>query len=75
MDSESQFKYLGSGVVVNGRPNLKMWFEDVKRQRSGLEVVISVCGPRSLMNGARKAAAGASTVDGHFNIEEETFEL
>ncbi|EPE34249.1 Ferredoxin reductase-like, C-terminal NADP-linked [Glarea lozoyensis ATCC 20868] len=75
MGSESPFKYVGPGVVVNGRPNLKMWFEDVKRQRSGLEAVVSVCGPRSLMNGARKSAAEVSTVDGHFHVEEETFEL
>jgi predicted ferric reductase len=74
-DMGTGYKYVGPGVVVNGRPNLEMWFEEVKRQRGGLDAMVNVCGPRTLMNGARKAAAKSSSKTGLFYVEEEVFEL
>jgi hypothetical protein len=74
-EMEAAYEYTGPGVVVNGRPNLQAWFDEVKRQRFGLDKVVNVCGPRTLINSARNAAAKSSSSDGHFYVEEEVFEL
>jgi ferredoxin-NADP reductase len=49
--------------------------ERVKNMRPGMDVAMSTCGPRQLLDDARKAAAKASWDDSLFFVEEELFEL
>lgn len=68
-------KYEGPGEVRQGRPNLMQWFQHVKWVRAGLDVAVNLCGPRSLIDDARRAAAHVSGKDGLFYVEEEEFEF
>jgi hypothetical protein len=43
--------------------------------RPGLNAAVSTCGPRQLLDDARKAAAKASGDSSLFFVEEELFEL
>ncbi|KAG7294111.1 hypothetical protein NEMBOFW57_004175 [Staphylotrichum longicolle] len=68
-------KYEGPGEVCQGRPNLMQWFQHVKWVRAGLDVAVNLCGPRSLIDDARRAAAHVSSKDGLFYVQEEEFEF
>lgn len=72
---EAPYSYAGPGVVVGGRPDLDQWFAGVAGARRGMDVAVNLCGPGSLINGARRAAARASGRDGLFHVEEEVFEF
>ncbi|GAB1319409.1 hypothetical protein MFIFM68171_09619 [Madurella fahalii] len=69
------FKYEGPGQVHQGRPNILHWFRDIRGLRAGLDAAANLCGPRSLVYDARKAAAHVSGRDGLFYVEEEEFEF
>ncbi|KAG9232501.1 ferric reductase like transmembrane component-domain-containing protein [Amylocarpus encephaloides] len=69
------YHYSGPGIIVNGRPNMKTYFEQVKDARMCLDTIVNVCGPRPLINDVRRAAAGVSCKMSHFHVEEEVFEL
>ncbi len=71
----STAKYQGPGEVYQGRPNLMQWFQRVRVLRAGLDAAVSLCGPRSLVGDARRAAADVSGKEGLFYVEEEVFEL
>ncbi|KXX76277.1 Superoxide-generating NADPH oxidase heavy chain subunit A [Madurella mycetomatis] len=74
-DIENIMKYEGPGRVREGRPNVMQWFQDIKTIRAGLDAAVNLCGPRSLVDDGRKAAARVSGRDGLFHVEEETFEF
>ncbi|KAK3390012.1 ferric reductase like transmembrane component-domain-containing protein [Podospora didyma] len=68
-------RYNGPGEVRGGRPNVLKWFQRVKEARAGLDAAVNICGPRSLMDDARRAAAAVSCRGGLFYVEDEEFEF
>jgi ferredoxin-NADP reductase len=74
VETRHAYSWPGS-LLLKGRPNLGRWFEGVKIQRQGLDGAVNLCGPRGLLDDARRAAASVSGTDGLFHVEEEVFEL
>lgn len=74
-DIEDVYRYDGPGEVVQGRPNVEAWMEHIKIMRPGMDVGVSSCGPRQLLDDAREAAAKASWGGSLFFVEEELFEF
>jgi NADPH oxidase 2 len=72
---EHAHRYSGLVEMIPGRPDVVKWMENVKRVRPGLNAAVSTCGPRQLLDDARKAAAKASRDSSLFFVEEELFEL
>jgi len=72
---EDANKYGGQLEMIPGRPDVVEWMENIKRVRPGLNAAVSTCGPRQLLDDARKAAAKASGHSSLFFVEEELFEL
>ncbi|KAK5661080.1 hypothetical protein OQA88_10970 [Cercophora sp. LCS_1] len=68
-------KYEGPGEVRHGRPDVAAWFHHIKVVHSGRDVAVSLCGPRSLVDSARRAAVQASGKSGLFCVQEEVFEF
>lgn len=62
-------------IAHSGRPDIMAWFYQIKVARAGMDAAVNACGPRSLINEARKASIAASWEKGLFHIEEEVFEL
>ena len=67
--------YKGPGKIYEGRPNVIQWLRQVQQATVGSDIAVSVCGPRSLKNDVRRAAASLSSDKGLFVVEEEVFEL
>jgi predicted ferric reductase len=72
---EEPYKYEGPGAVFRGRPDIAKWFDGVKTLRYGMDAAVNACGPRHMIDSARKAAAKASWEKGLFHVEEEVFEF
>jgi len=72
LDTQS---YGGQLEMIQGRPDVVEWMENIKRVRPGLNAAVSTCGPRQLLDDGRKAAAKASGDNSLFFVEEELFEL
>jgi len=72
---EQGYAFRGPATVYEGRPDVLGWMSDVKERRRGLDAAVSLCGPRPLIDGARKAAARVSGDMGLFHVEEEVFEF
>ena len=71
----SAFKgYSGPGTLVQGRPDIAAWFGRIREIRGGGDVAVNLCGPRMMIDSARKAAAKTSWEGGLFEVEEEVFE-
>jgi NADPH oxidase 2 len=70
-----RYEYQGPGLIVQGRPNMVQWFNEVKNTRQGMDAVVNACGPRSMINDVRKAAAKESGKGGVFHVSEEVFEI
>ena len=66
-------EYEGPGEIHEGRPNVVQWFQHIRGVRAGLDAAVNLCGPRSLIHDARKAAAHGSEKDGLFHAKEEEF--
>lgn len=62
-------------TINTGRPDIAGWMGQIKTAHSGLDAAVNICGPRTLITEARKAAIGASSSNGIFYVEEEVFEL
>jgi hypothetical protein len=73
--SEQRYIFKGPATVHEGRPDVLAWMNDIKDRRRGLDAAVSLCGPRPLIDGARKAAARVSGEMGLFHVEEEVFEF
>ncbi|RYP04876.1 hypothetical protein DL764_004199 [Monosporascus ibericus] len=67
--------YAGPGAVIQGRPDILAWFNQIRDQRPHMDVAVNLCGPRTLINSARKAATKMSWSGGLFKVQEEVFEL
>jgi predicted ferric reductase len=63
------------GSLIRGRPDINEWFRALRSTQDGLKGAVSVCGPRSLINRVRTAAAKASGGGGNFHLEDEVFEF
>ncbi|KAK0704546.1 hypothetical protein B0H67DRAFT_603657 [Lasiosphaeris hirsuta] len=63
------------GEVHRGKPDLGFWFQRLKGLRLGVDVAVNLCGLRSLVDDARRAAADVSAKTGLFNVQEEVFEF
>jgi predicted ferric reductase len=63
------------GTLIRGRPDITEWFRDLRSTQDGLRGAVGVCGPRSLINTVRTAAAKAGGGEGNFHLEEEVFEF
>ncbi|KIM96830.1 hypothetical protein OIDMADRAFT_32737 [Oidiodendron maius Zn] len=74
-NTNEPYLYDGPGEVIPGRPDVEAWMENIKSMRPGMDVAVSTCGPRQLLDDARKAAAKASSEGSLFFVEEELFEL
>jgi hypothetical protein len=72
---EGGHKYGGQLEMTPGRPDVVEWMENIKRVHPGLNAAVSTCGPRQLLDDARKAAAKVSGESSLFFVEEELFEL
>lgn len=72
--SQSSY-YTGPGALVQGRPDIFLWFSRVKELSGNGDVAVSLCGPRAMIDMARRAASKASDQDGLFEVEEEVFEF
>lgn len=73
--AEGEGSYTKPWAVKSGRPNVSAWLGTVKEIRQGKDADLNICGPRSLVNEARKAALEVSGSSGIYHIEEEIFEL
>ena len=71
---ETAEKYDVHGIVHHSRPNMLEWFQHIKELRSNMDAAVSLCGPKGMMDAARKAAAKVSWESGLFHVEEEEFE-
>lgn len=67
--------YKGPGEIHEGRPDVVQWFQQIREATVGSDVAVSVCGPQSLKNAVRRAAARVSSKECLFFVEEEVFEL
>jgi predicted ferric reductase len=67
--------YNGPGEVHRGRPDMGRLFRRLKEVRPGVDVAVNLCGPRLLVDDARRAAADASGKTGLFYVQEEVFEF
>jgi predicted ferric reductase len=67
--------YQGPGTICPGRPQLLPWFQKIKEMRPGLDAAVSICGPKGIADGARKAAASVSWEKSLFHVDEEQFQL
>lgn len=67
--------YDSLGPIVPARPNMLEVFQDLQRAHPGLDALVNVCGPRSLVKSVRMAAVRVSSTDGIFYVEEESFEF
>ncbi|KAI9820459.1 MAG: hypothetical protein M1832_003792 [Thelocarpon impressellum] len=80
MHSSSQHrKYLASqNLVHHGHPDMPAYFRGLRNQYPGLDVVVSVCGPRRLIDAVRTEAVagqkGGKNV-GAYHVEAEVFEI
>lgn len=63
-----------SWVVRHERPDFSEFFRDLRNLHSGCDIGVSLCGPKSLMRQARKAAVHENSTTGLFYIEDEVFE-
>lgn len=63
------------GPAVPGRPNMSEVFQDLQATYPGVDTMVNMCGPRSLVNTVRMAAVHASSPDGIFYVDEESFEF
>ena len=70
-----RYEYHGPGTMIEGRPNMVQWFQDLRNMRQGLDTAVNVCGPRSMITAVRKAAAKANGGGSVFHVSEEVFEL
>jgi hypothetical protein len=57
------------------KPDVGFWFQRLKGLQPGVDVAVNLCGPRSLVDDARRAAADVSAKTGLFNFQEEVFEF
>lgn len=69
------YTYSGPGDVLYGRPDFGKYFTALKTKRPGLDAAINICGPRPMINSARRAAASACNGGILFYVEEEVFEF
>ena len=69
------YVFSGPATVHQGRPDVEAWLKDVRRRRCGLDAAVNLCGPRPLVDAARKAASMVSKERGIFHVEEEVFEF
>jgi NAD(P)H-flavin reductase len=63
---ETMEKYDDLGTIHHHRPNLLEWFWRVKELKHNTDAAVSLCGPKSMMNDARRVAAKASLENGFF---------
>ena len=64
--------------VHQGRPDLRTYFQALRKQYPGLDAVVSACGPRSLVDSVRRAAVedqNHGPYMGAYHVDEEVFEL
>lgn len=73
-DTESQREY-HLGPAVPGRPNMSEVLQDLQATYPGFDAVVNVCGPRPLVKSIQMAAVRASSPDGIFYVDEESFEF
>ncbi|PKS08614.1 hypothetical protein jhhlp_005000 [Lomentospora prolificans] len=69
------YVFRGPATVHGGRPDVETWLKDVRRRRCGLDAAVNLCGPRPLVDAARRAASLVSKERGLFHVEEEVFEF
>lgn len=67
--------YSGLEEICGGRPDVLGWFQQVAAARGSVHVAVNVCGPQSLKDDARRAAARVSGNNGLFFVEDEQFEF
>lgn len=73
--ANGEYVFRGPAAVYEGRPDVEAWLKAVRRQRHGIDAAVNLCGPRPLVDAARKAASLLSKDRGLFHAEEEIFEF
>jgi len=64
-----------SSVFFQGRPDLSIFMQDIKRYHGSGDVAVGVCGPAVMLKQVRNAAVEASDETCLFKVHCETFEL